>query len=665
MACRRGSAVTGFSGDGGPATSAQLFSPAGIAVDGAGNLFILDRANERIRKVDASTGIIDSIAGCGRTITGGGTDCPPYAGDGGPALDAPLATDAKGLAVSPNGQIYFANYSGVRVMTESGSSSVCRVRLSAATIEAPSTGGSFKVHVETGAPGCFWSVARQPGWITPFPKSGFGSGDIELVVSGNLDPPRRATIIIGGVPVEVIQDSSLPPLVGVRKFHSGDFWQGEPWARFEACVWNAGGPTGPLTVTEHLPNGLSLTSIGAYGAACSGDSCTWADGLPWGGWEWLRIDASVADNAPPQVTNTITVSANGSVLASATDTARVLQLEAPVLLSPANGAKGVPYSTELKWAETAMHAAAHLPYDVYFGETPEPPFWTKRTGGALPVRLKPNTTYYWRVVATTGSRSMSSPTWSFTTESDAPWTDEGAMVNAASFREEFAPGSWVAIFGQNLASTTREWRPDEIVNGKLPTQLDDVTVTINSFPAPISYISPTQVNVQVPDEAMRGKGLTTYYSITNKRGTWGWVAKPLLYSAPAFFMYEPAGRKYIAAQHADLSMLGPPGLYPGVKSTPAKPGEIVVLYGTGFGWTWPAAPAGQLVTTPVPLSNLSRLKVWMGGVEAEVQWAGLVMAGLWQINVKVPENLPDGDAPVVAEIEGQFSQSNAFIAIKR
>jgi len=112
-------------------------------------------------------------------------------------------------------------------------------------------------------------------------------------------------------------------------------------------------------------------------------------------------------------------------------------------------------------------------------------------------------------------------------------------------------------------------------------------------------------------------------------------------------------------------MLGPPGLYPGVKSTPAKPGEIVVLYGTGFGWTWPAAPAGQLVTTPVPLSNLSRLKVWMGGVEAEVQWAGLVMAGLWQINVKVPENLPDGDAPVVAEIEGQFSQSNAFIAIKR
>ena len=77
-----GSGFVGFSGDGGPATRAELFSPSGVAVDAAGNLFIADTFNHRVRKVDAATGIITSVAG-----SAGG-----FSGDGGPATTARLAS---------------------------------------------------------------------------------------------------------------------------------------------------------------------------------------------------------------------------------------------------------------------------------------------------------------------------------------------------------------------------------------------------------------------------------------------------------------------------------------------------------------------------------------------------------------------------------------------
>jgi|GEM_PF-3941640 len=87
-----------FSGDGGPATSAKLFSPTGLAVDSAGNLYISDTGNRRIRKVN-TTGIITTIAGNG---TAG------KSGDGGPAIKAQLGSPA-GLAIDRNGNLYVAD----------------------------------------------------------------------------------------------------------------------------------------------------------------------------------------------------------------------------------------------------------------------------------------------------------------------------------------------------------------------------------------------------------------------------------------------------------------------------------------------------------------------------------------------------------------------------
>ena len=94
---------------------------------------------------------------------------------------------------------------------------------------------------------------------------------------------------------------------------------------------------------------------------------------------------------------------------------------------------------------------------------------------------------------------------------------------------------------------------------------------------------------------------------------------------------------------------------------PAKPGDTVLLFGTGFGPTTPPSPIGQLIN-PAPLANPVTVRI--GGVTANTQFAGIVGPGEYQFNVVVP-NVPDGDNAVSIEIGGSFSQSNAFVTIQR
>ncbi len=100
-----GSGVAGFSGDGGPATMAALWVPTGVAADKNNNLYITDEDNNRIRKVDAITGIITTVAGNGSY---------GFSGDGGPAISASLKAPT-GLAIDDDGNIYIADYYNSRI----------------------------------------------------------------------------------------------------------------------------------------------------------------------------------------------------------------------------------------------------------------------------------------------------------------------------------------------------------------------------------------------------------------------------------------------------------------------------------------------------------------------------------------------------------------------
>ena len=231
-----------------------------------------------------------------------------------------------------------------------------------------------------------------------------------------------------------------------------------------------------------------------------------------------------------------------------------------------------------------------------------------------------------------------------------------AVANGAGFQAGFASATWISIFGTNLSQTTRTWQDSDFGNGLLPTSLSGVSVTVNGLPAYVEYISPTQINVLAPDDAMLG---TVQVQVTTAQGRSNSFAAQKQQFAPAFFT---VGSGYVAAQHADYSYVGKPGSVAGATTQPARPGEVILLYGTGFGPTNPPLPTAQLVTTPAVLANT--VQVTIGGVPALVAYAGLVEAGLYQFNVTVP-SVPNGDAIVMAQIGGVQTPAGSLIAIQQ
>ncbi len=128
-------------------------------------------------------------------------------------------------------------------------------------------------------------------------------------------------------------------------------------------------------------------------------------------------------------------------------------------------------------------------------------------------------------------------------------------------------------------------------------------------------------------------------------------------TSPSFFVFN--GGPYVAAVHLSGTLIGPATLYPGA-STPAAPGETVVLYANGFGpasmplVSGSSAQSGTL--SPLPVINI-------GNVAATVQFAGLVAPGEFQFNVVIPASLGNGDQSITATYGGASTQSGALIAI--
>ena len=232
------------------------------------------------------------------------------------------------------------------------------------------------------------------------------------------------------------------------------------------------------------------------------------------------------------------------------------------------------------------------------------------------------------------------------------------VANAASESPVIAPNTFVEIKGANLAPAgdIRTWRVSDFANGNLPTQLDGVSVMVNGKPAYVSYISPTQVNILSPPDPLQG---SVQVQLTNNGASSAPAAVQAQSLSPSFFVFN--GGPYVAAQHANFSPLGPASLFPG-SSTPAKPGEIVVLYANGFGATNIPVVPGSVVQSgtlsPPPA-------IGIGGINATVLFAGLVAPGLFQFNVEVPASVADGDQPITATYKGLSTQAGTLMTIRR
>jgi len=236
----------------------------------------------------------------------------------------------------------------------------------------------------------------------------------------------------------------------------------------------------------------------------------------------------------------------------------------------------------------------------------------------------------------------------------------GAVANTASGEPGMVSGSLISIYGKNLASTTRDWS-GAISGNQLPIELDDVAVRINGKRAALNYISPRQINLQAPTDSSLGSVLV---EVRNSQGITGAYALLKAYS-PGLFLFAPEKLRYVVAVHADGSFVAKAGLLPeSVPARPARPGDVILLYGTGFGPTTPAVPSGEVFSGAAPLSDPSKLTIRIGDAVATVQFAGLTGVGLYQFNLVVPD-LPDGDHAVIAEMDGAQSQANKFITVQR
>ena len=187
----------GSGGDNGPATSAQLSGICYVAVDSAGVLYIADPGNDRIREV--SNGVIV-------TVTGNGTR--GFSGDGGPATGAQLY-GPDGVAVNSAGNLFIADTDNdrIRVLIPSGAS--CSVSVAPLALSPAASGGDLTVTIRT-SPSCAWAIQSLPGWITFSGAAvGTGPGNVTLSVAANSGGPRTATVSIAGVAVPVTQQPIL------------------------------------------------------------------------------------------------------------------------------------------------------------------------------------------------------------------------------------------------------------------------------------------------------------------------------------------------------------------------------------------------------------------------------------------------------------------------
>ncbi|SPF41921.1 exported hypothetical protein [Candidatus Sulfopaludibacter sp. SbA4] len=231
------------------------------------------------------------------------------------------------------------------------------------------------------------------------------------------------------------------------------------------------------------------------------------------------------------------------------------------------------------------------------------------------------------------------------------------VANAASGSPSIAPNTWVAITGASLAPAgdSRTWQGADFVGNQMPAQLDKVSATVNGKSAYVYYISPAQINILTPPDAMSG---AVQVVVTNNGAASASFTAQAQALSPSFFVFN--GGPYIAATHADGSLLGPASLYPG-STTPAKPGETIVLYANGFGQTSTPVVSGSVVQSGT-LATLPVVKI--GGATATVQFAGLVSPGEFQFNVVVPGGTPDGDQPVTATYGGLTAQAGTSITIQ-
>jgi uncharacterized protein (TIGR03437 family) len=248
-----------------------------------------------------------------------------------------------------------------------------------------------------------------------------------------------------------------------------------------------------------------------------------------------------------------------------------------------------------------------------------------------------------------------------------PSIESGGVISAGAFGAftSVAPGSWIEIYGFNLAAAPRLWAGSDFSGTSAPTSLDGTSVIIGGQNAFIDYISPGQVNAQVPSNVGTG---TQQVIVKTPGGTTGASSITVNATQPGLLApssFNVGGTQYAVALFSDgVTYVLPPGAIAGLPSRRAQPGDTITFYGVGFGPVIPSVPAGQIVQQNNSLASLFQVK--FASAIASVSYDGLAPGeiGSYQFNVTVP-TVPSSDAvPVTFTLGGVAGLQTLYIAVQ-
>lgn len=551
---------------------------------------------------------------------------------------------------------------------------------------------------------CEWTATPTVSWITATPSTGRGNGTLLLTVApNNTTSPRSGAVSLLGQTVTLTQAAgtctfALSPTQQTVPAVGGAFSAG----LVTACAWTATSNASWLTLnsptsgtgassvsytvadntssadarTAILTVGSSTLTVQQAGGACNvqlnppsaqvaaaGGTGSFAVTTPCtftarSNVAWITTVTSASAVTYNVATNTAVTPRTGSIAVAGTtftitqagSTCSFIVTPETLDIPPAGVTNAIIQVTTTSGCDwTASSDSAWL---RIIGQI------TGSTQGSVQYAVDPNSAGSARIgTLTVAGRAITVRQNSGT----APALTAAGILNSASYRPGgIAPGEIITIFGEGLgptALTTAMLEPDGLSVSK---SLAGTRILFDGMPSPIVYTSRTQVSAIVPYSVASLATVAVVAEYLGARSTA--VNVRVLPSAPALYSLNSSGSGPGAIFNQDGSVNS--------SATPAQPGQVVILFGTGEGLTTPLPADGQLTPAaePLPRPRL-RVTVFIGGVECSVLYAGAppgLVAGAMQVNVQLPANVPLGDAvPIVLAVGESLSPDTVTLAIRR
>ncbi len=675
-----GNGLGGRSGDGGPAADARVGGPFGLGFDSLGNLYIATAGS--VRRV-SPTGVITQYTG----------NRNGFSGDGGSALNAAF-NFVRGLVIDANNNLYIADVGNQRVRVVQaaiGPSIVLSQKgltfrgVLGASAPSPQ---SFTVVNGGQGPlnfGVFPStLSGGPNWLSVAPATGSaaaGVAGVPLTVSVN-PTGLPAGDYYGQVEVRAATAANSPQSVTIvlnvlAAGANGGLGASPSGVLFTAVPGGANPAAQTITLSNFSPRNVSFGASASFGDGRAWLTLQTTNGnIVAGQTTPLRVAPSIAgfgagvynanitvafsDGTTSQIQLLLVVAAGGT---SGTGKSRSADGCTPTKLLPLVTSLGPGFRVTTSWpAPLELRVIDDCGQAMTRGAVA-----ASFSNGDTPVVLVPLLDGRWSGTWQARGASSAQVTVTFDARLDSPVLNgsaqvgggvdlnanpppdvgAGGVVDAASFRSKaLAPGSLISIFGSLLSQGSIE-----ATSLPLPTRLGGTTVVLAGRPLPLLFAGPGQINAMVPYDLP----VDATHQLLVRRGSAISVpeAVSVLSSQAGVFTNIASGFPIVVATYGDGSyaLVSP--------QNPLKAGDVIVIYCTGLGDVEPRAIAG----VATPFNELSRtteaVKVRIGGVEAEVFFAGLTpgFTGLYQVNATVPAGVTPGeDVPLLLEQSARQSQ---------